>query len=168
MLRAPVFIFTSGSSALLEHPARLSDCCYLPYSIHISEFMSGLLFHKKTDKTRTYLKSAFFVWYENVRQCINVWLMWICCMNAVKSVLADVWTVSPSSEQRALCSDEGLTLETSANTLFTAFSISTLTLCWYIAQFNAMLTQTKTSSHRDQYSIDTKKWPPAVIRRAKH
>ena len=35
-------------------------------------------------------------------------------LNAVKSIL---------------CSDEGLTLETSANTLFTAFSISTSTLC---------------------------------------
>ena len=41
-------------------------------------------------------------------------------LNALKSVLADVWSVSPSSE--------GLTLETPANTLFTAFSISTSTL----------------------------------------
>ena len=38
-------------------------------------------------------------------------------LNAVKSVLADVSSVSP-------CSDEGLTLETSADTLFTVFSIS--------------------------------------------
>ena len=45
-------------------------------------------------------------------------------LNAVKSVLADVLSVSPSSEG----SDEGLMLETSANTLFTAFSISTSTL----------------------------------------
>ena len=48
-------------------------------------------------------------------------------LNAVKSVLADISSVSPQSEQRAksktFCSDEGLTLETSANTLFTAFSI---------------------------------------------
>ena len=43
-------------------------------------------------------------------------------LNAVKSVLADVSSVSPSSEQR------GLTFETSANILFTAFSISTSTL----------------------------------------
>ena len=42
-------------------------------------------------------------------------------LNAVKSVLVDVSSVR-------LCSDEGLTLETSANTLFTAFSISTSTL----------------------------------------
>ena len=34
-----------------------------------------------------------------------------------------------------LYSDEGLTLETSANTLFTAFSISTSTLRWYIVRF---------------------------------
>ena len=44
-------------------------------------------------------------------------------LNAVESVLADVSSVRPSSEQRtksvrALCSDEGLTLETSANTLY--------------------------------------------------
>ena len=37
-------------------------------------------------------------------------------LNTVKSVLADVSSFSP-------CSDEGLTLKTSANTLFTAFSI---------------------------------------------
>ena len=34
-----------------------------------------------------------------------------------------------------LCFDEGLTLETSANTLFTAFNISTSTSRWYIARF---------------------------------
>ena len=156
MLRAPVFKFTSGSSALLGHPARLSDCCYLPYSIHISEFMSGLLFHKKTDKTRTYLKSAIFVWYQNVRQCINVWLMWICCMNAVKSVLADVWTVSPSSEQRALCSRN-----ISQHTLYGVQHI----------HINLMLIHFTVYRHadaQDQYSIDTKKWPPPVSRRAKH
>ena len=50
------------------------------------------------------------------------------------------------SQSLRLCSDEGLTLETSANTLFTAFSISTSTLCWYIVRFTA--TQTKASSHR--------------------
>ena len=44
-------------------------------------------------------------------------------LNAVKSVLADVSSVSPLSELFALCSDEGLRLETSANTLFTVFSI---------------------------------------------
>ena len=44
-------------------------------------------------------------------------------LNAIKSVLADVLSVSPLSEQTSLCSDEGLTLEASANTLFMAFSI---------------------------------------------
>ena len=65
-------------------------------------------------------------------------------LNAVKSVLADVQAL-------ALCQrkDEVLTLETSANTLFTSFSISTSTLCWYILRFTATPTQTKTSSHRD-------------------
>ena len=45
-------------------------------------------------------------------------------LNAVKSVLADVQAL-------ALCQskDEVITLETSANTLFTSFSISTSTLC---------------------------------------
>ena len=47
-------------------------------------------------------------------------------LNAAKSVLANVSSVSPLSEPRS--SDEGLTLETSVNTLFTAFSISTSTL----------------------------------------
>ena len=43
-------------------------------------------------------------------------------LNAVKCVLADLWSISPSSEQR------GLMVETSAaNTLFTGFSISTST-----------------------------------------
>ena len=67
-------------------------------------------------------------------------------LNAVKSLLADVSSVG-------LCSDEGLTLETSANTLFMAFSISTSTLHWYIVRFTTTPTQTKTSSHRDKYSI---------------
>ena len=53
-------------------------------------------------------------------------------LNAVKSVLPDISSVRPSQSKEvfALCSDEGLTLETSANvcTVFTAFSISTSTL----------------------------------------
>ena len=48
-------------------------------------------------------------------------------LNAVKSVLGDVSSISPLSERRANA-NEGLTLEASANTLFTAFSISILTL----------------------------------------
>ena len=46
-------------------------------------------------------------------------------LNAIKSVLAGVSSVSPWSEQK----DEGLMLEISASTLFTVFSISTSTLC---------------------------------------
>ena len=52
-------------------------------------------------------------------------------LNAVKSVLADVSSIIHSSEQNefSFCSDEGLMLKTTANTLLTAFSISTSTLC---------------------------------------
>ena len=63
-------------------------------------------------------------------------------LNAIKSVLADVSSISPSSEQ-SLSSDEGLTLETSANTLFMVSSISTSTLRGYIVRFTATQTQTK-------------------------
>ena len=67
-------------------------------------------------------------------------------LNAVKSVLADVSSVSPLSEQRAFfCSDEGLTLETSANTLYGVQHIHinlTLIHCTFYRH-------TKTSSHRD-------------------
>ena len=45
-------------------------------------------------------------------------------LNTVKSVLAGVSSISPLSEP----SDEGLMLETPANILFKAFSISTSTL----------------------------------------
>ena len=60
--------------------------------------------------------------------------MWIC------------WTPSRAlAAISSISSDERLTLETSANTLFTAFSISTSTLRWYIVHFTAMPTQTKTT-----------------------
>ena len=55
-------------------------------------------------------------------------------LNAIKSVLADVSSVSPSSAryvgQHTLYGvlTKGLMLETSANTFFTTFSISTSTL----------------------------------------
>ena len=38
-------------------------------------------------------------------------------LDTIKSVLADISSISPPSEQ-SLCSDEGPTLETSANTLY--------------------------------------------------
>ena len=67
MLCMPVFIFTSGSSALLGRPhCGLSICQYLPYSIHFSEFISCFLFYEKTDKTRKYSKSA---WPPMVTTC---------------------------------------------------------------------------------------------------
>ena len=52
LLYAPVFIFTSGSSALLECP-----CCYLPYSILFSEFMPIF--------TRKWPKDKNAGWYKN-------------------------------------------------------------------------------------------------------
>ena len=44
-----------------------SGCRYLPYSIHLSEFMA-ICFHEKMGKTREYSKPAIFVWYQNGRQ----------------------------------------------------------------------------------------------------
>ena len=52
--------------------------------------------------------------------------MWICWMP---------WRLSWLTFRAlalCLCSDEGLTFETSANLIFTAFNISTSTLCWFI------------------------------------
>ena len=69
-------------------------------------------------------------------------------LNTLKSVLADVSSISPSSEQRASLL-WWRALQTSANILFMAFSISTSTLHWYIVRFSATPMQTKTSSHRD-------------------
>ena len=65
-------------------------------------------------------------------------------LNAVKSMLADVSSVSPSSEQLifwalALRQSQGLMLETLANILFTAFSISTSTLRRYIVHYTMVI-----------------------------
>ena len=66
MLCAPVFIFTSGSSALLGRPR-----CGLSIWLSLLAIFNTLfwvyvnLFHEKTDKTWKYSKSAIFVWYEN-------------------------------------------------------------------------------------------------------
>ena len=59
MLCTPVFIFTSVSSALYGAHVVVyrSDCRYLPYSIHFSEFMLNC-FHEKTDKTQNTLCCA--------------------------------------------------------------------------------------------------------------
>ena len=59
MLCTPVFIFTSGSSALLGRPR-----CGLSIWLSLLAIFNTLFwvyvnfFHKKTDKTRNYLKSA--------------------------------------------------------------------------------------------------------------
>ena len=62
-------------------------------------------------------------------------------LNAIKSVLADVSSISPMSEQRAarVCSDEGLKCSKHQPTpLFMAFSISTSTLSWHILWLSDM------------------------------
>ena len=61
MLYAPVFIFTSGSSAHVV--IYRSDCRYLPHSIHFSEFMPIYFTRKWTKHENT--RSAIFVWYGN-------------------------------------------------------------------------------------------------------
>ena len=86
-----------------------SDCRYLPYLTHFSEFMP--IFYEKMDKTREYSKSTTFVWYENGRrrllgaQSINserISLKCKCCricpfqvswLNSCKNSLTDLWTV---------------------------------------------------------------------------
>ena len=68
-----------------------------------------------------------------------------------------IFKKSKNASTSPLYSGERLTLETSANKLFTAFNISTSTSRWYILRFTATPTQTKTSSHRDEYSIVFKK-----------
>ena len=68
MLCAPVFVFTSGGLALLGHPH-----CGLSIWVSLLAILRAYakLFHEKMDKTRKYLKSAIFLWYENGRQ----WLL---------------------------------------------------------------------------------------------
>ena len=55
MLCMPVFIYTSGSSALLGAHVVVyqSDCQYLPYSIHGSEFMPVCFTRKQTKHENT-------------------------------------------------------------------------------------------------------------------
>ena len=69
MLCAPVFIFTSGSSALLERPRYgLSIWLSLLAKFNPLLWVYANIFHEKTDKTREYsAKSVIFVWYENGR-----------------------------------------------------------------------------------------------------
>ena len=67
MLCAPVFLFTSDSSALLGRPR-----CGLSIWLSLLAIFNTLFwlyvnffFHEKTDKTRKYSKSDILVWYEN-------------------------------------------------------------------------------------------------------
>ena len=65
----PVFIFTSGSSALLGRPrSGLSIWLSLLAIFNTLFWVYANLFHEKTDKTRKYSKSAIFVWYQNGRR----------------------------------------------------------------------------------------------------
>ena len=62
MLCTPVFIFTSGSSALLGHPrCGLSIWLSLLAIFNTLFWVYANFFHEKTDKTRKYSKSAIFV-----------------------------------------------------------------------------------------------------------
>ena len=80
-------------------------------------------------------------------------------LNAVKSVLADFSSVSPSEQRgRALCYDEELMLETSANTLFTAFSISRSTLRWYIVPIVSNLVSRSSSLEAYVLTLPSWKW----------
>ena len=69
MLCAPVFIFTSGSSALLGHPRYgLSIWLSLLAIFNTLLWVYANLFHEETDKARKYSKSAIFIWNENGRR----------------------------------------------------------------------------------------------------
>ena len=98
MLCAPVFIFTSGNSALLGRPrCGLSIWLALLVIFNTLFWVYANLFHEKTDKTREYSKSAIFVWYENGRrrllgaQSINSFGPAPCCLTVllVKASISD-------------------------------------------------------------------------------
>ena len=62
---APVFIFTSGSPALLGRPHCSLAIWLLLLAIFNTLFWVYVnLFHEKTDKTGKYSKSVIFVWYK--------------------------------------------------------------------------------------------------------
>ena len=70
MLCAPVFIFTSGSSALLGRPRCGLSIWLSLLAIFNTLFLSlrRFFFHEKTEKTRKYSKADIFEWYENGRR----------------------------------------------------------------------------------------------------
>ena len=66
MLCPPVFISTSGCSALLGRPrCGLSIWLLLIAIFNTLFWVCANFFHDKTGKTRKYSKSAIFLWYEN-------------------------------------------------------------------------------------------------------
>ena len=69
MLCAPVFIFTSGSSALLGRP-RCGLSIWLSLLAIFNTGVYANFFHEKTDKTGKYSKSAIFDWCENGRRLL--------------------------------------------------------------------------------------------------
>ena len=79
-----MFIFTSGSSALLGHPR-----CGLSIWLSLLAIFNTLLWvyanrlHEKTDKTRKYSKSAIFAWYEKGRP----WLLGAQSINTERASL---------------------------------------------------------------------------------
>ena len=84
MLCAPVFIFTSGSSALLRRPR----CGLLIWPLLLAIFNALCwvyvhFLHEKTDKPRKYSKSTIFLWYKNVCQ----WLLATQSINTVRASL---------------------------------------------------------------------------------
>ena len=63
MLCMPMFIFTSGSSAILGCPfCGLSIWLSL---LHIVFWVNVNCFQEKTEKTRKFLKASIFIWYKN-------------------------------------------------------------------------------------------------------
>ena len=88
MLCAPVFIFTSGSSALLGRPrCGLSIWLSLLAIFNTLFWVYANCFHEKTDKTRKYSKSAIFVWYENGRRQLV-------CAQSINTERASCWESS--------------------------------------------------------------------------
>ena len=90
MLCAPVFIFTSGSSALLGRPrCGLATGLSLLATFHTLFWVDAnffFFFYEETDKTWKYSKSAIFVWYENGRR----WSVSTCCKKCLR-----FWGSSP-------------------------------------------------------------------------
>ena len=103
MLRGPMFIFISGSSALLGHPrCGLSIWLLLLAIFNTLFWVYANVFHEKMDKTWKYLKSAIFVWYENGhRQSLGAQ-----SINAERASLMSSNTNTPSLLKTKLNSDE--------------------------------------------------------------